>query len=101
MDAIERRCTERRPAGDNRARILWEGGAGSLETSARLIDISRVGAGFVAELPLPPGHEVCFRLETPKKTGWVLARIVRSDGAREGGLSFSRYSLNDRFAGLI
>ena len=101
MDATERRCTERRPTGDNRARILWEGGAGSLETSARLINISRGGASFVAELPLPPGHEVCFRLEAPKKTAWVLARIVRSDGSKKGALSFSRYSPHDRFAGLV
>ena len=40
---------------------------------------------------LPTGRDVCIRLEAPRKTGWVLARVARSDGAKEGGLSFSRY----------
>jgi hypothetical protein len=101
VDITERRCTERRPAGDNRARILWDGGPGSLETRVRLVDISRGGASFVAELPPPIGQDVCFRLEAPRKSGWILARVVRSDGAMEGGLSFSRYFPHDLFAGLI
>jgi hypothetical protein len=101
VDITERRCTERRPAGDNRVRILWDGGPGTLETQARLVNISRGGASFVAKLPPPPGQEVCFRLETAGKTGWVLARVVRSDGGMEGGLSFSRYFPHDLFAGLI
>ena len=101
MDITERRVSQRRPAGDNRARILWDGGTGSEQTAGRLADISRGGAGFVAESPLPLGQDVCFRLETPGKTGWVLARVVRSDGALAGGLSFLRYFPHELFAGLV
>jgi hypothetical protein len=101
VDTIERRCTERRPVGENRARILWDEGPGPLETRARLVDISHGGAGFVSELPLPTGRDVCIRLEAPRKTGWVLARVVRSDGPTEGGLSFARYFPHDLFAGVI
>ena len=101
MDIFERRFSERRPAGENRARIMWDGGPDPLGTPARLLDISRGGAGFVSESPPPMGHEVCIRLEAPKKTGWVLARVVRSDGATEFGLSFDRYFPYDLFASLI
>ena len=80
---------------------MWDEGPGPLETPARLVDISRGGASFVAESPLPTGRDVCIRLEAPRKTGWVLARVVRSDGSTEGGLSFARYFPHDLFAGLI
>jgi hypothetical protein len=101
VDTIERRFTERRPVGENCARILWDEGPCPLETPARLVDLSRGGASFVSELPLPMGREVCLRLEAPKKTGWVLARVVRTAGARRGGLSFARTFPHDLFAGLI
>jgi hypothetical protein len=101
LDIIERRFAERRRVGDNRARILWDEGPAPLETRARLVDISLGGVGFVSDLPLPTGRDVCIRLEAPKKTGWVLARVARTDGAKEGGLSFSRYLPHDLFADAL
>jgi PilZ domain len=89
VDNTERRRTERYPASENRARFLWEEGPDVRETSARLVDVSGGGARFVAELPPPAGLDVCFRLETPTKSGWVSARVVRRDGPAAGGLSFS------------
>jgi PilZ domain len=101
VDDTERRFTRRRPVSENRARILWDEGPGPLEAPARLVDISRGGAGFVSGSPIPIGREVCIRLDAPRKSGWVLARVVRFDGATEGGLSFARHFPHDLFASLI
>ena len=100
MDATERRRTRRHPAGDNRARIEWADGPDFLDTPARLLDISQGGAGFVAESPPAPGRDVWLRLEAPRLTGWVSAKVVRLDGSAEGGLSFSGFCPHDLIAGL-
>jgi PilZ domain len=101
VENIERRSTERRPVGENRARVMWDGGAGPWETLARLVDISRGGARYVSGSPIPMGRDVCLRLETPGKTGWVLARVVRSEGGTGGGLAFERFHPHDLFAGVL
>ena len=101
MDNTERRRTERRPAEDNRARFLWDDGPDIRESSARLIDISRDGASFIAESSPPPGRDVCFRLEAPRRSGWVSVRVVRFGELMEGGLSFSGSFSNHLIAGLI
>jgi hypothetical protein len=98
---FERRFSERRPAGENRARITWDGGPDPPGTPARLLDISRGGAGFVSDQPPPTGREVRIRLEAPRETGWVQALVVRSDGASEFGLFFDRYFPYDLFASLV
>jgi len=100
LDVSERRRTQRRPALTNRARLEWSDGPEFVNTTARLIDISQGGASFVAELPPPPGHDVWVRLEVPRLTGWVSARVVRLDGPTEGGLSFSGYCPPDLMASL-
>jgi hypothetical protein len=101
VDTIERRSAERRPACDNRARILWANGPDVIESPARLIDVSRGGAGFVAEVSPPPGREVCFRLEAPRKSGWILAHVVRAGESKAGGLSFSSYYLRNLIGSLV
>jgi PilZ domain len=93
VDTIERRSAERHPACDNQARFLWADGPEIVESPARLIDVSQGGAGFVSEVPPPQGRDVCFKLESPRKTGWILAHVVRSGESSEGGLSFSGYYL--------
>ena len=89
MEPHERRTAERRPASDNIARLLWDDGAEVRESHALLVDVSRDGARFFAELTPPEGHEICLRLESPSRTGWVSARVVRSDSPFEGGLCFA------------
>jgi PilZ domain len=101
MEITERRRTERRPALENQAAFLWDEGTDVLESPARLIDISRDGASFVAEMSPPAGQEVCLRLEAPRRSGWVTARVVRSGGAMEGGLSFSGYFSQHLIDGLV
>jgi hypothetical protein len=100
MDVTERRCIRRRSAITNRARLEWSDGPEFVKTSARLIDISQGGASFIAEMPPPPGHDVWVRLEVPRLTGWVSARVVRLDGPAVGGLSFSGYCPHDLIADL-
>jgi hypothetical protein len=101
VDNQERRQTERRPACDNHAAFLWNEGPEVLKSPARLIDISRDGASFIAEMSPPAGQEVCLRLETPRRSGWVTARVVRFGGAMEGGLSFSGYFSQHLIDGLV
>ena len=85
----------RRPAGVNEARLLWEVGPDVVESRVRLLDVSGEGASFSAESPPPKGSDVCFRLEMPRRSGWVLAKVVRLDGASGGALSFTRYCPGD------
>jgi hypothetical protein len=105
---LERRFAGRRPVGVNLAVIMWGEGPGPSKTMARLMDIGRGGASFVSVSPPPTGRDVCIRLETPRETGWVLARVTRSAGTTEvglslaeGGLSFSRDFPHDHLASLI
>jgi len=97
----ERRRAERRPAVNNRGAFLWANGLEILRTPARLVDISQDGASFVADQSLPIGREVCFRLETPQRSGWVSVKVVRSGEACEGGLSFSGSFSQHLIAGLV
>jgi hypothetical protein len=101
VDTTERRRTKRLPAGENRARLEWTVGPDFFDTPARLIDISQGGASFIADLPPPPGRDVWVRLEVPRLTGWVSTRVVRLDGLRKGGLSFSGYCPNELITSLI
>jgi len=78
----------------NLVRLLWDEGLDVRETPARLVDVSVDGARFVAEMVPPRGRDVCFRVETPMRSPWVLARVVRIDGSM-GGLSFADYSPQD------
>jgi PilZ domain len=100
VNTAERRRTKRIPAGDNRARLEWADGPDFLDTPARLVDISQGGAGFVAERTPPDGRPVWLRLESPRLTGWVSARVARLDGPTVGGLSFESYCPHDMIAGL-
>jgi PilZ domain len=100
VDFSERRRTRRLPVGENRATLEWAEGPDFLDTPARLIDISQGGASFVAEMPPPPGRAVWVRLEAPRLTGWVSARVVRLAGRMKGGLVFSGYCPHDLIASL-
>jgi hypothetical protein len=101
VENTERRVAERRPAGDNLASLLWDDGQDVMESPALLIDISRDGASFLAERSPPSGRDICMRLEAPSRTGWVSVRVVRSNGAMEGGLSFSGHFSHHLIPGLI
>jgi hypothetical protein len=77
VDTTDRRRTRRRPARGNQARLEWAVGGDFHGTTARLIDISQGGASFVAAEPPPMGIAVWVRLEAPRLTGWVSARVAR------------------------
>jgi hypothetical protein len=100
VDTTERRRTGRRPARDNRARLEWAERSDFRDTTARLTDISQGGASFVADDPPPLGVAVWVRLETPKLTGWISAKVVRLGGSSGGGLAFSGYCPHDFIGGL-
>jgi hypothetical protein len=100
MNPSDRRRTQRLPVGDNRARLLWESGPDVLDAPVQLVEVSGEGLSFFAESPPPAGSDVCFRLEAPRRSGWVLAHVVRSDGASGGALSFARYCPSDLMAAI-
>jgi hypothetical protein len=101
VNNTDRRHTERHPAGDTRAQLLWADGPNVRQSPARLLDVSRDGARFVSELSPPLGRDICFRLEVPRRSGWVAARVVRAGEAMEGGLRFSGYCPHDLITGSI
>ena len=100
MDTTERRRTKRRTTRDNQARLEWSVGLDFRDTPARLTDISQGGASFIAEDPPPENTAVWVRLEAPRLTGWVSARVVRLGKSLEGGLAFSGYCPHDFIVGL-
>jgi hypothetical protein len=61
----------------NRAFLSWKIEAESVESSARLINISTSGALVLAEKRPGRGPAVWLRLEVPVATEWVEATIVR------------------------
>ena len=88
------------PGVHNRATIEWADGPEFRGTSARLTDISQAGVGFVADHPPPPDRAVWLRLESPRATGWVSARVVRRGDSTVGGLCFSGYCPYDLIGSL-
>jgi hypothetical protein len=85
----DRRRSPRYPAVPNRARLAWREGGRTREATARLVNISGVGA-FVLGPEMPAaGAAVRIRLEVPAVTDWVEARAIRRASSGKLGLDFA------------
>jgi hypothetical protein len=88
--SAERRAWPRCDAVKNRSRLQFATPQGGQRIEARLVNISRDGALVVAEIPPPHVTPIWLRIESPVKTDWVDATIVRLDQKRQIGLHFTR-----------
>jgi hypothetical protein len=84
----DRRAHARQVVVPNRAALDWGSGSTDGGRDARLLDISRGGAGLESRDSPPPGQAVWLRLEAPAPTPWVNATVVRRDGPRRVGVRF-------------
>jgi PilZ domain len=85
----ERRASPRCNAVKSWSRIEFTAPEGRRRIGARLVNISRGGALVVAGIPMPHETPVWLRIESPVKTDWVDATIVRLDQERHVGLHFT------------
>ncbi len=85
----DRRVSPRCDAVQNRSCLAFGTPNGSRRIDARLVNISRSGALVVADNPPAAATRVLLRIETPAKTEWVDARVIRVDPNRHIGLRFS------------
>jgi PilZ domain len=79
----------------NRSRLEFAVGHRWQRIEARLVNISRDGALIVAENSPPHATPILLRIESPVKTDWVDAIIVRLDQNRRIGLHFTRGCADD------
>jgi PilZ domain len=86
----ERRTSPRCVAVENQSRLEFAVPDGSRRIEARLVNISRDGALIVTENPPPYAAPIWLRIESPVKTDWVEAMIVRLGQNREIALQFPR-----------
>ena len=91
----ERRASPRCDAVKNQSRVqfLVPGGVRGIE--ARLVNISRDGALLVTQNRPPSEPHIWLRIESPVKTDWVGATIVRIGQDREVALQFPRRCPDD------
>jgi PilZ domain len=85
----ERRASPRCDAVKTRSRIEFAVPEGRRRIGATLVNVSRGGALVVAGIPMPHETPVRLRIESPVKTDWVVATIVRLDQERHVGLHFT------------
>jgi PilZ domain len=85
---IERRASPRCDAVKNRSSIELEAPLGLQRIGATLVNLSRHGAKVAIDTPLYEAVPISLRIESPVKTDWVDARIVRIDPDRTIGLHF-------------
>ena len=83
-----RRASPRCDAVRNQSRLEIAVAAGWRRTEARIVNISRDGALIVAENPEANEFPVWLRVESPVKTDWAEATIVRLGRDREIALQF-------------
>jgi len=74
----------------NQSRLSFAVLGDSRRINVRLVNISRHGALIVAENPPPDEAPMWLRIESPVKTDWVEATIVRRGQNGEIGLRFPR-----------
>jgi hypothetical protein len=85
----ERRTWPRCEAVKNRSSMEFATPRGRQRIEARLVNISRDGALVVADPPPLEATPIWLRIESPVRTDWVDATIVRVETNRQIGLSFT------------
>ena len=91
----ERRTSPRCDAVENRTRMEFATPKGMQRRKAKIVNISRDGALIVTENPPPHATPILLRIESPVKTDWVNAIVVRLDQDRQIGLKFTRGCADD------
>ena len=84
----ERRASTRCDVVKNRSSIQFEVPEGRRRVGATLINISRNGALVLAEKPMLRAAPLSIRIDSPVRTDWVDAKVVRFNSNREIGLHF-------------
>jgi hypothetical protein len=84
----ERRASPRCDAVRNRSTIEFAAPQGQRRIGARLVNISRNGALVVADKPMIRAAPLSVRIDSPVRTDWVEARVVRFEPTREIALHF-------------
>jgi hypothetical protein len=74
----------------NQSRLQFTTPQGTPRIEARLVNISRGGALVAGAISAPHVRAVWLRIESPVKTDWVYATIVRRDQEGQIGLRFIR-----------
>ena len=85
----ERRVWPRCDAVTNQSSMEFVTPHGRRRIEARLVNISRDGALVVAENPPAESTAISLRIESPVRTDWVDATIVRVEPNRQIGLRFT------------
>jgi hypothetical protein len=84
----ERRASPRCTVVKNQLSIDFAAPEGPRRIGATLVNISRGGALVVADNPMSRAALVSLRIESPVRTDWVGADVVRFDPNRDIGLHF-------------
>ena len=84
----ERRASPRCDAVRNRSTIEFVAPEGPRRIGATLVNISRNGALVVADKPMIRAAPLSVRIDSPVRTDWVEARVVRFEPTREIALHF-------------
>jgi PilZ domain len=84
----ERRASPRCDVVKNRSSIHFEAPEGRRRIGATLINISRNGALVLAEKAMLRAVPLLIRIDSPVRTGWVDAKVIRFGSNREIGLQF-------------
>ena len=84
----ERRESRRCDVVNNRSSIHFEALEGRRRIGAKLLNISRDGALVLAEKAMVRAVPLSIRIDSPVRTGWVDAKVVRFGSNREIAVHF-------------
>lgn len=84
----ERRTSPRCNVVKNRSTLEFATAQGRQSIEGRLVNISRGGALVVAGTDTPDALPISLRIDSPVRTDWVDATIVRVDSSRQIGVRF-------------
>src|SRR4051794_16520393 len=93
----ERRRSPRYPAVPNWACLAWRAEGRTVEVTARLVNLSSVGAFVLTDKMPAVGLTAWIRLEEPTPTAWAQTRVVRRAGIRKVGLDFAMHCSYELF----
>jgi PilZ domain len=88
-DPDERRASPRCDVVKNRSSIEFVVPEGRRRIGATLVNISRDGALVVADKRMLRAAPITLRIESPVRTDWVDAKVVRFEPNRQIGVQFT------------